>query len=137
MSVGGVVRALNIAVSEALQPAFSGAIELDNSKFTPPTKAKWAAVTFKLAGAPALTLGYGGDDRGSGFVQVDLRYPRGNGFDDTTADVDSLRAAFPIGKTFVDSGQAVRVMECRPTYFLEDQWYRACVQLFWDAVIPR
>lgn len=137
MSVGGVVRALNVAASSALQASFAGAIELDNSEFTPPTNTKWAQVTFKLAGAPALTLGPSGDDRGNGFLQIDLRYPRGTGYADTTADVDSLRAAFPIGATFVDSGQSVRVMECRPTYFLEDQWYRVSVQINWDAVIPR
>ena len=140
LATGGLSNGWGVAADVALLAPIVVPTASDNVQFTPPSDAKWAQVTFKVANIPPLTLGPGGDDLARGFMQVDLRYPRGTGTSDARADVDTLRAFFPLGRlnpTYEQSGQSVYVMPVEPKYFLEDQWYRACVQINWEAAIQR
>lgn len=135
MSISTVQSALLTSAATAL-----GAIptEHENVKFTPPTNAKWAKVSF-LPAIPAVeTLGSAGLDRADGVLQIDLNYPLTTGNSAARADYEAIRAVFPAGSRHTNTGQVVTITQSgRSQGRIVDNYYRVSISIFWYALIPR
>ena len=103
-----------------------------------PPEAPWAIFCFVPNTPSVVTLGNGGDDEATGFVQIDLNYQLNTG-DKAAADAfNLLRDKFIAGQIFTNSGQAVRVRSCGRTQGRNvNGWYRVSITIYWSARIRR
>ena len=135
MSLADAEFALTEAITATLSPT---ACARENVKFVKPTGAKWAEL-FWMANQPTgFTLGDTGEDMYSGIAQVDIHYPAGVGTELATTDVETFRAAFKAGHSFVHNFQAITVKNCgAPHRRKEDNWFIVSVTIGWYALVPR
>lgn len=135
MSIQNVKDALITAVVSSL-----GGIptEHENAHFEKPTNAKWAQIFFVPSQPAVFTLGVGGLDEYTGFVQVSMRYPEGTGTHESDQDVEVFRQAFVAGTQLVFNGQAVKIRSCgRNQGRLQDNWFLVVTTIYWWALVPR
>lgn len=109
----------------------------ENKPGDPPAN-PWAIFTFIPNNPEVVTLGSGGDDEATGFVQIDLNYTLNSG-DKAAADAfNLLRDKFIAGQIFTYSGQAVRVGSCGRSHGRNvNGWYRVSITIYWSARIRR
>lgn len=135
MSVGQIHRSLIAAASAAIAGI---GVEYENAQFTPTANTKWAKLHFSPNVPTVETLGRGGENRGDGFLQIDINYPRGTGTAQPDSDADEIAASFPAGTQFSYDGQVVEITKCGPgPGRMDDQWYRVTTTVYWTALIPR
>lgn len=99
-------------------------ISWPNVAFDSAGKSLWASVHFVPNDPTPVSLGNQGLDRGTGFMQIDLNVPVNTGDVTLRAMENKGRAFFIVGKTFTQSGQAVRVISCgmSPGRIVDNFW---------------
>lgn len=113
MAISDIEGALFKGVSDFLvaNALAATSIAWPNVDFDPAGKAIWAQVSHVPNEPAPVTLGDGGQDRGTGFVQVDFNVPWNTGLATLRSWENLARSAFPAGKTFSQNGQFVRVVQ--------------------------
>lgn len=98
--------------------------------------ARWARQSYRSNQPQAFTLGVGGDDKTSGFYQLDMMYPAGSGDDVADTDLELFRAALN-RKTFTYGGQWVKVMSVgAPHRAIEDDtWFAVTFNFNWETLV--
>jgi len=114
------------------------AIAWPNKAFDPAGKALWARVSHVPNAPTVATLGIGGRDRGTGFLQIDLNVPENAG-DGTFRDWENYaREYFVAGGTFTRSGQTVRVISCAMSQGRTvDNWFRKSITVVYRSDFTR
>lgn len=117
---------------------FTGAINWENAGFDPAGLTKWASVFFVPNTPEPVTLGVNGDDRQTGFLQIDLSIPQGTGSGVMRAWTDASRQTFVAGKTLTESGQIVRIISAGWTAGRNvDNWYRKSLTVAFRTDLQR
>jgi len=134
-----VEKALLTAAKSFLDAnGFTGAINWENSIFDPAGKSKWASVFFVPNVPDVLTLGTQGDDRMTGFLQIDLNVPQGTGGGSMRPWLDASRQTFVAGKTFTQSGQKVAVISAGWGQGRNvDNWFRKSLTVAFRSDLQR
>jgi hypothetical protein len=125
------IRAALAAAYESLDLHLDTAHE--NRPFKP-GNSPWASL-FLAPNAPAVaTLGDGGEDEHTGFLQIDLNYPQHTGTAGVLETADKIRAYFVAGRRLVYDGQEVLIRSSGRTAGVNvDGWYRVSMTIFWTA----
>lgn len=105
MSNSAITTALETALA-AQAPTFPTAWENVDFK---PTQAAYQVCTVLFSQPDNPTLG-GGFFRQRGYMQVQLRYPLGEGKQPAVARAEALQAAFPRGASFASGGITTRIV---------------------------
>lgn len=109
-----------------------------NKKFTPPTGEPWAQVTFVPAQPTVATLGLGGRDRITGFLQIDLNYLTDTGEQAADAMFNRLRNLFTVGSRFVYGGDEVVIRSCGCSQGrIVNNYYKVSVTVYFYSDIQR
>lgn len=105
----------------------------------PPTdNTAWARLWHVPARTTAATLGSAGKDEHTGFLQIDLNYPRGTGDGAAKAKAEAILAYFKIGASFTHNSQAVLVSSNgRSQGRNVDGWYRISLTIYYRARVTR
>jgi hypothetical protein len=111
----------------------------ENAAFVKPANSiAWAAV-FIVPNQPVVeSVGEGGMDGHTGFMQIDLNYPANSGIGAAITKADNVAQWFKAGTRIALGGQQVQIQSCgrsqgRPV----DGWYRVSVTINWTAYVPR
>lgn len=111
----------------------------ENAAFTKPaTSIAWASV-FIVPNQPSVeSVGDGGMDGHTGFMQIDLNYPANAGAGSVVTKADNVAQYFKAGTRLAYGGQQVQIQSCgrsqgRPV----DGWYRVSMTINWTAYVPR
>jgi hypothetical protein len=124
-TIGALMVAVNTFLTAAPRSLPATSINWENKVFDPAGKAIWAKVTHVPNTPIVATLGAGGRDRGTGFVQIDLNIPQGEGDGVLRTWENYARAFFVAGETFTKDGQVVRVLSCGMSQGRNvDNWFR-------------
>lgn len=140
MADADTIGALFSAVSAFLvaNGIAAGATAWPNKDFDPAGKAIWAKVSHVPNTPTVATLGRGGRDRGTGFVQIDLNVPEGTGDGALRAWENLARAAFIAGGTLTQSGQVVRIISCGIGQGRTvDNWWRRSITVVYRSDFTR
>jgi hypothetical protein len=111
----------------------------ENVAFAKPAiSAPWASV-FVVPNQPTIeSVGEGGVDGHTGFMQVDINYPSNGGSGAAITKADSVAQYFKAGTRVAYGGQQVQIQSCgrsqgRPV----DGWYRVSLTINWTAYVQR
>lgn len=111
----------------------------ENASFVKPANTTaWAAI-FIVPNQPTIeSVGDGGMDGHTGFMQVDVNYPSNGGTGAAIAKADSVAQYFKAGTRIAYGGQQVQIQSCgrsqgRPV----DGWYRVSLTINWTAYVQR
>ena len=116
----------------------AGFIQWENKSFDPAGKALWARVTHVPNPPTVATLGVGGRDRGTGFIQIDLNIPEGEADGVLRPWEDYAREFFVAGATFTKSGQVVRIISCAMGQGRNvDNWFRKSITVVYRSDFTR
>jgi hypothetical protein len=116
----------------------STVVALPNMIFEPPEGATWLKVSFVPAHVVPASLGAQGLDEVSGFLQVDVNTPEGEGEAAAMVLVDALRARFYAGSRWYSSDAVVRVSSCVPSQGRQvNNFYRISVTIMFYSQIKR
>lgn len=138
MSELDVERALRQSFAD-LAVADAAHTSLPNREFSPPADAStYYELSFVSAGRDPNTLGQNGEDRYTGFMQVNVNAKQNTGSSDTTAKAQALTAFYTAGKQFEYNGQVVTVRksEMNPPMPSGVRWVQP-VTVYWYADIQR
>jgi len=126
MAKSHIEKALLTAANAFLvAQGFDGKISAENIKFTPETDSEDASLFFVPNAPGVVTLGSGGRDRETGFLQIDLNIPLGTGTAEMRDWTDAAYVEFTAGKTYSESGQVVRILSCGENQGGNvDNWFR-------------
>jgi hypothetical protein len=114
------------------------AVAWENVAFVPPVGTPWAAVTFVPTQPTVATLGDGGSDMQMGFLQIDLNYPPNDSTKAQDDMIESLRAIYKAGTTFVYGGQVATIRSCgRSQGRVINNYYKVSVTIMFWAHINR
>ncbi len=117
---------------------FGAVTQWENDDFDPSGKTKWASVFFVPNQPEPVTLGQQGDDRQTGFVQIDFNIPQNTGSGQMRPWTNAARQAFVAGKTFTENGQIVRVTSAGVTQGRNvDNWFRKSVTIAFRTDLQR
>lgn len=131
MSLAGIRKALETQLA-TITPAIQTAWE--NVAFTPVPGTPYQSVNLLLAQPANPEMGPMYIDQG--FMQVSLFYPKDNGPADAQARAELIRAAFPIGASYVASGTVVNIIatpEVAPAR-IDDDRYLVPVRVRFSAI---
>jgi hypothetical protein len=139
MSISNIRKAFVTEVKTILDGlGFASKTRWENRNFDPTGFPEWAGFTFVSAEPFVVTLGQGGDDRVTGFVQIDLNTPQNSGDGALDVWVDAFRQAFPAGKPVAYGGSVAFVLNTgvnSGTMF--DNWFRKSITITYRADLPR
>ena len=111
---------------------------VENEEFDPEGRTKWAAIFFIYNQPDRVTLGQGGYDRQSGFMQIDFNIPQGQGAGDFGAWFDKCRETFVVGRSFTEEGQSVIIESCGQSQGrYVDNWFRKSVTVIFRTEFVR
>jgi hypothetical protein len=117
---------------------FTGAIKWENDGFDPSGKTKWASVFFVPNQPEPVTLGQQGDDRQTGFLQIDFNIPQGKGSGSMRVWTNAARQTFVAGKSFTENGQIVVIMSVGTGQGRNvDNWFRKSVTIAFRTDLQR
>ncbi len=117
---------------------FGSATNWENDGFDPSGKTKWASVFFVPNQPEPVTLGQQGDDRQTGFLQIDFNIPQGKGSGQMRAWLNAARQTFVAGKSFTQNGQIVIVTTAGATQGRNvDNWFRKSVTIAFRTDLQR
>jgi hypothetical protein len=109
-------------------------VRWENVAFQEPESGYWAAVGFWPGEPETATLGGEGQEELTGWLQVDLNAPPNNGEAALLDAYADLRAAFPPGEAFLDSGVTTTIISCgRSPGRRVDENYRISVTIRFRA----
>jgi hypothetical protein len=125
------IRAALVEAYESLHLHLDTAHE--NRPFSPGAD-PWAAL-FVIPNQPAVaTLGNGGEDEHTGFMQIDLNYPLHGGTAAALETADDIRAYFAAGRWLEYDGQRVLITSSGRARGVEvNGWYRVSMTINWTA----
>jgi hypothetical protein len=98
---------------------------------------KWAALLFVPNTPEVETLGSAGQDKVTGFLQLDFNYVLGTGDIDARADYEAIRAAFKAGTRLTYSSQSVMITSCGRSQGRSQVHFTVNITINWYALIPR
>ncbi len=131
-------------IDSALLQAFSdGAFGLpiasENKQYDPIAGTAYAELFIVPNPSDVLTMGDGGQDLFTGFMQVDLRYPLDTGTGTAKQKATDIQNAFKAGSRFTYSGQEVFITGSgrNGSGRREDGWYRITLTINWEARVTR
>lgn len=136
MSLADIDYAL-IAGYEAVGLGLPTAYE--NARFSKPANnADWAKVVVVPAGTSVESLGSGGKDQHTGFLQIDFNTDQGKGRAHMTAYAQAIRDYFWHGRGLTHNGQYVVIKDVQRTNLREvDGYMRLTVTVFYEAATLR
>ena len=139
MSISNSRKALLTAAKAVLEAqGLTGSIAYENVSFKPSENDQWAMISFVPNQPFVATLGGGGDDRLTGFLQVDLNVPQGQSIGAIDDWVDALRAEFVAGKNYHYSGTSTVINSTGVSGgSVFDNWYQKSVTISFRADLPR
>ncbi len=111
----------------------------ENKHFEPAADIAYAELFIVPNPSEVLTLGDGGQDVFTGFMQIDLRYPLDEGSGPAKQKATDIQGVFKTGARFTYSGQEVFVTGSgrNGTGRREDGWYRTTITVNWEARVTR
>lgn len=130
-------------IDSALYQAFdSGAFGLsvadENRDYTPIPGSAWAQLFVVHSQPSANTLGLGGQDLITGFLQINLNYPENTGAGAAKQKATTIRDYFYAGRVFTYSSQDVFITDSgRGISRNDDSWYQVIVTINWQARVTR
>jgi len=87
----------------------SGKVSWENRKFSIPSNDVYASVFYVPNNPEAATIGSGGQDILTGFLQIDIDIPSGKGEKEMMSWERKAELYFPAGRSFSEDGQNVIV----------------------------
>ena len=110
----------------------------ENVSYTPVVGTPWAQL-FIVPNQPSVnTMGSGGDDLITGFLQVNLNYPVGDGDGIAKQKATTVRDYFHAGRVFTYSGVDVFITNSgRGVARNIDSWYQVLLTINWQSRIER
>lgn len=116
----------------------TNAVQWENVSFDPVGKHLWASVFYVPNTPEAVTLGAGGQDRTTGFLQIDFNIPQGGG-DGPFNDIENaIRAEFIAGKVYTKNGVKVTITQAGLGQGRNvDNWFRKSATIVFRADLPR
>jgi hypothetical protein len=107
----------------------------DNVKMTPPEDGSdWARLTMVPAVISPSSLGAGGRDLHSGFMQIDFNLSHNTGRNGFLVYADTVRQQFVTGKGFTYDGTTVRITSVdRSNVRTVDGYARMSVTINWES----
>lgn len=113
-------------------------IAQENIQFNPPADRAWSAFHFKPAQPSLATLGEGGTDALTGFIQIDLNYPANAAPGAAYAKAEDIKNFFKAGSRLTYSGTEVKITSCgyMPAG-LQSGYYRIILTIYFDTRIQR
>lgn len=132
------IRAALVSAQMDLTPDVPIVYENLKPDFDPQEKDFWVKFTFKQNVPQVDSLGNGGLDRITGFVQLSLYNKVGSGVGPSLKFLDSLRKFFVAGKTLTYNGQSVVIANCGISESGEDStWFVTYVTIYWWSWLQR
>jgi|TARA_R110000744_G_scaffold33341_2_gene77781 hypothetical protein len=139
MSISNIRKAFVTEVKSTLDGlGFGGKIKWENRDFDPTGSPEWAGFQFVSAEPFVVTLGQGGDDRLTGYVQIDLNTTQDSGDGAMDVWIDAFRQQFPAGKPLTYGNSSALVLNTgvnSGTMF--DNWFRKSITITYRADLPR
>lgn len=120
-------------------PSAANITAFENQKFDPAGKAVWYIFNHVPNQPDVATLGAGGQDAFTGFIQVDVNLPLGRGREGVENFVSAMRSAFKAGHRLIEPPVNVIVSRCGQSGPARrvDEWFRVSVAVFYEARISR
>lgn len=118
--------------------AFGLSAAYENKKFNPVPDTAWCRL-FIVPNQPVVnTMGDGGEDLITGFLQVNLNYPVGTGAGDAKQKATEIRNYFHAGRVFTYAGQDVFITNAgRGIARNIDSYYQVVITINWQARVQR
>lgn len=132
------VNAALVSAYQAMDLQLPTAYEMRD--FRPPASGAWARVLTAPATRTVATLGDGGEDKISGFFQIDVFFPENIGTAPVLRTMDTIHNYFHPGRRFVYDGQEVRIRRTSLTparRSTDSASYRSTVTAYWDSSTTR
>lgn len=106
----------------------------EGRQFEPTAATNWAAVFIVPASTTVDSLGAGGMDLHTGFMQIDFNIPPDKGRAQLITYAQACRAQFVAGKGFSRNSQYVRIVSTERSQIRRvDAWMRISVTVNWEA----
>lgn len=135
---GALLAAADTFLTVGTGKLSAGSVSWPNIEFDPAGNAIWAAVHYVPNDPEPITLGELGQDRGTGFLQIDFCVPINTGSVALRAWENAARAYFPAGRTFAQAGQAVRVVSSGMSQLrIVDNWAKKSFTIRYRFEIQR
>lgn len=139
MADSDIKKALVTAAKTFLEAqGFTGAIQWENKTLDPGGLPKWASIFFVPNQASVVSLGTGGLDRQTGFMQIDFNVPQNTGDGAFNAWEDAARAEFIAGKSYTLNGISTIIINAGfgPGRNV-DSWFRKSLTISYRADLTR
>lgn len=139
MTQSNIKKALVTAGKAFLEAqGFTGAIHWENRVFDPSGLQKWASIFHAPSRPSVVSLGSGGLDRETGFLQIDFNIPQNTGDGAINVWADAAREEFIAGKSYTFSGQPVTVINTGISAGRNvDSWYKKSLTIAYRADLTR
>lgn len=140
MADSDIKKALKtVAKSFLIAQGFAASsIAYENRVFDPSAVQKWASIFIVPSMPSVVTLGTGGLDRQTGFLQIDFNVPQNTGDGAVNSWGDAARAEFIAGKSYTYGGQPVTVISAGLDAGRNvDSWFRVSFTISYRADLIR
>lgn len=118
--------------------SFGLSVSYPNRAFEPVAGTPWAELFIVPAQPSVNTMGSSGRDLITGFLQVNLNYPQGEGFGAAHQKATAIREYFYAGRVFAYSGQDVFISNSgRGVSRNVDSWFQVIVTINWQSRVTR
>ena len=118
--------------------SFGLPIASENRPYDPQPGTAWAQLFVVHAQPSIATMGSGGQDEITGFLQVNLNYPEGSGGGAAKQKATAIRDYFTAGTKHSYGGVDVYIANAgRSASFNIDSWYRLVVTINWYTRLTR
>lgn len=135
------LRDINAALVSAYQSIGLGLpTSYEGRSFTAPSGQPWARVQNFPAKKFVHSLGVNGDDKVTGFFQIDLFVPKDDGTGRLLGFVDSVLSHFENGRRFSYNGREVRITNSslspiRKDPSTADNYFN--ISVYWESTVQR
>jgi len=132
---------MSLSVDQALVQSFiDGAFGLpiahENDSYTPTAGTPFAEL--RVLKNPTRLMTLADSDKTTGFLQIALNYPAGDGAIAAKTKEQEISAAYPIGRAVTYAGQDVLIVgRQRANAAPQNGWYRLVIRLEFVAITPR
>jgi hypothetical protein len=130
---------MSVKIDQALVQAFDAGgfglpIARENTPYQPSVGTAHAVLQVVRNPAAPLTMGEGGMDETTGFLQATLKYPENDGDMIAKAKADDILFHFRIGRVFTHNTQRVQIVgKDRGTGRNEAGWYQLVLRFEFEA----
>ena len=117
---------------------FSLPVAYENRPYEPIPGTAWSQIFVVHAQPSVNTMGDGGQDLLTGFLQINLNYPASEGDGSAKQKATAIREYFYAGRVFTYSGQDVFISNAgRGVTRNDDSWYQVVITINWQARVSR